>query len=99
MRYGLFDSQQALGFLISQTTFIESQVYQQRFGHNSGRWLFVTTSERRLRNMKRQTEAVAGKAARLFYFTTFDQVTPDTILTGAIWQQGGSDQPTALFKT
>src|SRR5258708_5103183 len=31
MRYGLFDSQQALGFLISQTTFIESQVYRIQY--------------------------------------------------------------------
>ena len=79
--------------------YIESKVYAQRFGHNSGRWLFVTTSERRLRNMKRQTEVVAGKAARLFYFTTFEQVTPDALLTGDIWWQGMAESPTALFRT
>src|SRR5260221_2450702 len=79
--------------------YIESKGYQQRFWQNSGLWLFVTTSERRLRNMKRQTEAVAAKEPRPCYFTTFDQITPDTILTGAIWQQGCAEQPTALFKT
>ena len=31
MRYGMFDSQQALGFLISQTTYIESQVYRIQY--------------------------------------------------------------------
>jgi len=31
MRYGMFDSQQALGFLISQTTYIEAEVYRIQY--------------------------------------------------------------------
>ena len=49
--------------------------------------------------MKRQTENVAKQDAKLFYFTTLDQITRDTILTATIWQRGGEDAPISLFKT
>jgi len=77
--------------------YVTSETYKARFGYNAGRWLVVTTSERRLRNMKAQTERAAGKDARAFYFTTFDRITSDSILTDAIWLRGGGEQPTALF--
>ena len=69
--------------------YLKSAAYKQRFGYNSGRWLVVTTSEKRLHNLKHQTEAVAGRAASVFYFTTFAQVSPATILTAPIWRRGG----------
>lgn len=76
--------------------YLKSAAYAQRFGANAGRWLVVTTSPRRMRNMKRQTETVAGRDAGLFYFTTFDQVRPQTVLE-AIWYRGGEEQPIPLF--
>lgn len=79
--------------------YLRSKAYKQRFGFQSGRWLVVTTSERRMRNLKRQTEAVAGKDARVFYFTTADQVQMKTLLTEPIWYRGGDNQPSALFST
>ena len=78
--------------------YVRSDAYKQRFGYHSGRWLFITTSDRRLHHMKRKAEAVAANDARLFFFTTFDRVTPETLLTTAVWWRGGDLQPTTLFK-
>lgn len=77
--------------------YLMSDVYEQRFGHKSGRWLVVTTTARRMFNMKRQTEMAAGDKAKVFLFTTFDQISPETVLTAPIWYKGGEEQPSALF--
>lgn len=79
--------------------YLRSKAYKKRFGYQSGRWLVVTTSEHRMRNLKSQTEVVAGNAARLFYFTVAEQVQPDTVFTKPIWQRGGDHAPCALFPT
>jgi hypothetical protein len=78
--------------------YLRSAGYKRRVGYGSGRWLFVTTSDRRMNNLKRQTEIVAGGDARVFYFTTFDRVSDDTILTDSIWCRGGEETPTSLFR-
>ena len=72
-----------------------SAVYAARFGVNYGRWLVVTTSRRRLENMKAQTERAGG--AGLFYFTTFEEVNSHTILTAAIWHLAGRDGPVSIL--
>lgn len=77
--------------------YIVSPEYKARFGDNSGRWLVVTTGERRLQNLKRQTETLAGGAASVFFFTTFSKLSPGTILTGPIWLIGGGDEPQSLL--
>ncbi len=77
--------------------YVKSEVYKQRFGHNSGRFLVVTTSDRKLRNMKRQAELAAGHAASLFYFATFNAIHSETLFTGNVWFQGGKEESTALF--
>ena len=77
--------------------YLRSPAYKQRFGFTSGRWLFVTTSERRLQNMKRQTEVLAGDDAKLFYFTTSAAITSAHLLTAPLWQRGGESSPTSLF--
>lgn len=58
--------------------YIRSKAYEERFGHRSGRWLVVTTGERRLRNMLQQ--ARRGDAKGLFYFTTYEKININTIL-------------------
>lgn len=78
--------------------YLRSAAYERRFGYKSGRWLVVTTGRRRMANMKRQTETDVGTDAAVFYFTTFDQITPETLLTAPIWVKGGDEQPTALFR-
>lgn len=77
--------------------YLRSAAYKQRCGYTSGRWLFITTSERRLKNMKRTTENAAKGDAKLFYFTTIDRITPETLLTEPIWWRGGEMTPTSLF--
>jgi hypothetical protein len=38
-----------------------------------------------------------GAQAALFYFTTFEQIRPETVLTESIWYRGGSDNPMTLI--
>jgi hypothetical protein len=78
--------------------YLRSDTYARRFGHASGRWLVVTTGERRMRNMRQQARQVAGRDANLFYFTTFQAITPSDLLTAPIWYPGGETEPAVLFR-
>jgi hypothetical protein len=75
--------------------YIKSQAYEDRFGHRSGRWLVVTTGERRMRNMLQQAGRTAARG--LFYFTTYARVTPATLLFSPIWQRADRDEPVPLI--
>lgn len=75
--------------------YVRSKTYEERFGHRSGRWLVVTTGERRLRNMLQQ--AKRSEAKGLFYFTTFNQVATQTILSSPIWQRADRDELVPLL--
>ena len=77
--------------------YLRSEAYQKRFGSQSGRWLLVTTGDRRLSFLKETTERVAGRDATVWYFTTFDRVSVETMLTEPVWYKGGSQEPVALF--
>ena len=74
--------------------YIKSKAYEERFGHRTGRWLVVTTSERRMGNML--TQARLGDAKGYFYFTTFDQVNKETILEAPIWRRVDRDEQMPL---
>lgn len=76
--------------------YLNSKAFAKRFGNRSGRWLVVTTGERRMANMKRQTEVAVGEKAEVFYFTTFDKVEPITLLTSSIWYRGKDNDPIPL---
>lgn len=69
--------------------------YQERYQAKSLRILVVTTSQRRLANLKTVTRQAGGD--RKWWFTTFDQVTPETVLTAAIWQPLDGDTPFPLI--
>jgi hypothetical protein len=75
--------------------YIQSQAYEDRFGHRSGRWLVVTTSERRLGNMLSQ--ARQAKAQGIFYFTTFNQINVDTIINSPIWRRADREDLVPLL--
>lgn len=77
--------------------YLRSREYKQRFGFQSGRWLVITTGERRMRNLKQQTEIAAGKDAQVFLFTTADKVTRQSVLNDPIWLRGGDDKLSSLF--
>lgn len=64
--------------------YLNSDEYKQRFGLDKrrGHYLVVTTGERRMENMLAQARKLNGDR---FLFTTFDQVSPDTVLTKPIW--------------
>ena len=66
-----------------------SAKYVNHFGVQDGACLFVTTSEKRLRNVKKAIEESGG--AGLFYLTTLDAISSDTVLTKPIWMLTGSD--------
>lgn len=77
--------------------YIRSGKYQRRFGSNSGRWLVVTTSPNRLEYLKSTTEKAAEDNARVWHFTTFEQISAQSVLTEPIWIRGGETQLVALF--
>lgn len=62
---------------------------QERYHTKSLRILTVTTGEGRLKHLKAITEKVGGKAR--FWFTTFDQIAPTTVLTTPIWHVAGKE--------
>jgi hypothetical protein len=63
--------------------YTRSGQYQARFGAKSLRILVITTSPKRLVSLKRAVEAEGGN--RKYWFTTFAELTEDTILTAPIW--------------
>lgn len=69
--------------------YFRSGKYQDRYQAKGLRILTVTTGERRLANLKTVTEKVGGK--KMFWFTTFDKVTPETVLTDPIWQMASEE--------
>lgn len=77
---------------------LRSEDYTRRFGAARGRWLVVTKSMQRLGFLKRMTEIAARDDAQVWYFSTFDQVHPDTFLTAPIWYRAGDEQPIPLFR-
>jgi len=77
--------------------YLRSREYKQRFGFQSGRWLVVTTSERRMHNLKQQTEIAADKDAQVFLFTTADKVTRQSVLNDPIWLRGGDEKLSPLL--
>lgn len=64
--------------------YLDSGLYTARYQAEKFRVLTITTSPRRLATLKKITEEVGGK--HRFWFTTFDQLTPQTVLTAPIWQ-------------
>ena len=64
--------------------YVRTGRYFERYGTRSLRVLVVTTTHQRLANLESTTEEAA--TLPIFWFTTIDQVHPETILTSEIWQ-------------
>jgi hypothetical protein len=75
--------------------YYRSGKYLERYHTKSMRVLTVTTSDRRLANLKGVTEKVGGKGR--FWFTTFDRLKGADILTDPIWSKAGSSDLHALI--
>lgn len=70
--------------------YLKSSAYRNRFGLRYGRFLIVTTGERRLQNMKAQAERLGGSGQ--FYFATFENICPETVLNKPVWWLAGETQ-------
>ncbi len=75
--------------------YLGSEAYRERFRLQYGRWLFVTTGERRMHNMRAQARRMGARGE--FYFTTFEQLTPETVLREPIWLMPDRDVPISLI--
>lgn len=64
--------------------YTSSGQYQERFQAKSLRILMVTTTPKRLHNLKAVARKVEGD--RKYWFTTFDHITAQTVLTAPIWE-------------
>lgn len=74
----------------------ETGQFQHRYAAPSFRVLTVTTGERRLDNLKRITEAAGGKSR--FWFTTFDRLNTEAVLSQPIWQIAGREGEFSLLR-
>ena len=77
--------------------YIKSQEYFNRFNTQSGRWLVITTSPIRMRNLIQQTRERIGNDSNMFYFTRFDYCQNHNFFTDPIWLQEVSGMPTPLI--
>lgn len=66
-----------------------SDAHKKRYGSTAGRVITITTGEKRAANLKAITERVGGKSR--FWFTTFEQVSAETVLTEPIWSVAGRE--------
>lgn len=69
--------------------YYHSDAHKKRYGSTAGRVITITTGEKRAANLKAITERAGGKSR--FWFTTFAQLTPDTVLTEPIWSVAGRE--------
>ncbi len=69
--------------------YYHSDAHKKRYGSTAGRVITITTGEKRAMNLKAITERAGGKAR--FWFTTFEQITPEAILTAPIWAVAGRE--------
>ena len=75
--------------------FLASELYQRRTGLRYGRWLICTTGSKRVENMKIAAEQATNRP--WFYFSSFDQLSPETFFNQPIWSVIGKDEPVALL--
>ena len=75
--------------------YLKSSKYAERFGQPYGRYLVITTGMRRMLNMKAQAERHGGRG--LFYFSTFDKITAETVLTEPVWLLAGHQEPRSII--
>ena len=68
--------------------YLKSAGYKARSGANAGRWLVVTTSQTRMKHLLKQALAVGKEGARVFLFSTFEQVLSANPLLSPIWWLG-----------
>lgn len=74
--------------------YFQSGAILARYRTNRVRVLTVTTSRARLASLKDVTEAEGGRSR--YWFSTFSEINPGTILSAPIWFKAGDDAPVVL---
>ena len=77
--------------------YIKSEAYETRFGSNSGTWLVITTSQRRIKNLMKKVAATLKDDARVFRFTTLNELEANDVLSSEIWRVPGYEGQHALL--
>lgn len=75
--------------------YIATGKFERRYGGRGVRILVVTTGKTRLANLKQVIESAGGK--RRYWLTTFDDISPATVLTEPIWRVATSGEPHRLI--
>lgn len=75
--------------------YLNSKAYRERFGINYGAYLVVTTGEQRLAHLKYASERAGGHG--LFYLTTFDDISSETVLAKPIWRLAGTTKNVTII--
>ena len=78
--------------------YLKSKAYRDRFGSNAGLWLVVTTGDRRMKNLIRQTLSKARSQQHPFLFTTFASLNSANFFRDPIWIQSDLERPKALIE-
>lgn len=76
--------------------YIRSGEYLKRFEANAGRWLLMTTGEKRMKNLIQQAKKYANRDKGLFFFTTKAVLEENNLFKDEIWWQADEDHPKAL---
>lgn len=75
--------------------YLKSDKYAGRFGTRHGRFLVITTGQRRMLNMKEQAERHGGKG--LFYFSTFTAMRTKSVISEPVWFLAGHEEPRCII--
>lgn len=76
--------------------YFESPAIVERYHTRNIRVLTVTTSPKRLENLRAATAAEGGRSR--YWFTTIDALSATTVLEGPIWHKADGGDPVALMK-
>jgi hypothetical protein len=80
--------------------YIGSPAFRARFDADVADWLIVTSGERRMRNLIKHTQRMAGEGARWFLFSSWDQLRKGNALTTPLWwrpRSGGGPKKWVLL--
>jgi hypothetical protein len=84
--------------IAAYNAYFSSDIYKRRYATEAGkgRVLTVTLGEKRLEHLKRVTEAQNGKLR--YWFTSFERIKSEDILTDAVWSIASTAERRALIR-
>ncbi len=82
--------------VLAYLVYTTSGRYEERYHTRSLRVLTVTTTAKRLANLRATTEKAGG--GRIFWFTTLAEAIHKGILSGEIWRVAGDNNSNSLIK-